>query len=327
MSKGNKTLLVIAALVVLVVGGYKWRYPTYSWHQKLTVEIETPDGMKSGSSVVAVSWSQVPQFLPDVNPFSNEITGEATVVDLGNGKYLFALLKGASTLAQRTVVSRSAGPAANAWFYHASKVRSHLGKPVSIKSKHIPILVTFTDINDPKTVKRVDPNNLVASFGTGFALESVMLEITDEPKDVLTGWTSLVGVIPDQALLAAQFYQSVKAANPGKTITLTGHSLGGALAGFVGSLYGEKAVLFNKFSFELVSNEAFTRASITDAEIEALFSDPVLQQVVRDVRTQAISDFYPNGVPESIDRSAIKTLELLGSAANDNSPAEWGIAA
>ena len=55
MSKGNKTLLVIAALVVLVVGGYKWRYPTYSWHQKLTVEIETPEGVVTGSSVVGVS--------------------------------------------------------------------------------------------------------------------------------------------------------------------------------------------------------------------------------------------------------------------------------
>jgi hypothetical protein len=140
---------------------------------------------------------------------------------------------------------------------------------------------------------------------------------TDEPKDVLSGWTSLVGVIPDQALLAAQFYQSVKAANPGITITLTGHSLGGALAGFVGSLYGEKAVLFNNISFELVSDEAFARATITDAEIEALFSDPILQQVVRDSRTQAISDYFPDGVPASIDRSQIKTLEVLGDVADN----------
>ena len=203
MSKSKKTLLIVAALVVLVVGGYKWRYPTYSWHQKLTVEIETPDGVKSGSSVVAVSWSSVPQFLPDVNPVSNQITGEATVVDLGNGKYLFALLKGASILAQRTVVSRSVGPAANAWFYHASKVRSHLGKPVSIESKQIPMLVTFGDINDPKTVKRVDPNDLDASFGAGFSLKNITLEITDEPltKGVVEKAINWLSQYPEPSLV------------------------------------------------------------------------------------------------------------------------------
>ena len=42
---------------------------------------------------------------------------------------------------------------------------------------------------------------------------------------------SITSFIPRQAELAAQFYLKVKQDNPGKTIVLTGHSLGGVMAG------------------------------------------------------------------------------------------------
>ncbi|MEX2490602.1 MAG: hypothetical protein WD425_02455, partial [Nitrospirales bacterium] len=44
-----------------------------------------------------------------------------------------------------------------------------------------PLLVTFTDITDPTTVKTVDPDNLAATFGPGVSLKRITLEITDEP--------------------------------------------------------------------------------------------------------------------------------------------------
>ena len=43
-----------------------------------------------------------------------------------------------------------------------------------------PTLVTFTDITDPATVKKVDPDNLTAIFGPGVTLEAVTLEITHD---------------------------------------------------------------------------------------------------------------------------------------------------
>ena len=42
---------------------------------------------------------------------------------------------------------------------------------------------------------------------------------------------AITSFIPRQAELAAQFYLKVKQDNPGKTIVLTGHSLGGVMAG------------------------------------------------------------------------------------------------
>jgi len=45
----------------------------------------------------------------------------------------------------------------------------------------MPLLVRFRDPNDPKTVERVDPNDLAASFGAGVKLTRATVEITDDP--------------------------------------------------------------------------------------------------------------------------------------------------
>jgi len=42
-------------------------------------------------------------------------------------------------------------------------------------------MVTFDDITDPATVRRVDPADLAASFGPGVSLKAVTLEITRAP--------------------------------------------------------------------------------------------------------------------------------------------------
>ena len=51
-------------------------------------------------------------------------------------------------------------------------------KPLS--REDYPLLVTFTDINDPKSVKEVKPGKLSDAFGPGYSLSSITLEITDE---------------------------------------------------------------------------------------------------------------------------------------------------
>ena len=57
--------------------------------------------------------------------------------------------------------------------------------PADVAEGDYPMLVTFTDIDDPKSVQRVDPANLAASFGPGIRLKRITVEVTDD--DVTTG--------------------------------------------------------------------------------------------------------------------------------------------
>ncbi|MDR4487060.1 MAG: hypothetical protein R3B83_05990 [Nitrospirales bacterium] len=67
-----------------------------------------------------------------------------------------------------------------------------------IPRSHYPLLVTFTDLTDPTTVKVVDPENLAATFGPGVSLKRLTLEITDEPVtegkiESVLGWLKTIG--------------------------------------------------------------------------------------------------------------------------------------
>ena len=165
----------------------------WSWNQKLIVEVETPSGPLSGSAIVKVSWSDV----NSVGNYPGSYRGEATVVDLGDGRYLFALLgEGTRYLALRTF---NGNPGVGRKSFTAvEKVRGSK----TVAHKDYPLLVTFDDINVPKTVKKVDPDNLVASFGPGYSLKSITLEITDDPvttgkMEQILGW---LGPHPEPAL-------------------------------------------------------------------------------------------------------------------------------
>lgn len=55
-----------------------------------------------------------------------------------------------------------------------------LSGPRSIAPNDLPDLVTFADINDPKSVIEVDPNDLQATLGPSITWNEIMLESTDE---------------------------------------------------------------------------------------------------------------------------------------------------
>ena len=72
-------------------------------------------------------------------------------------------------------------------------------------------------------------------------------------SDILSGWVSGVGIPGSQVYLAEQFYNSVTGttflSGPAANTILTGHSLGGGLAGYMAALSGTQAQVFDSMPF------------------------------------------------------------------------------
>ncbi|MCZ4288703.1 hypothetical protein [Hoeflea alexandrii] len=193
--------LVVAAIIALLLF-LRFGTPVYDWHQQMTVVIDTPDGPVSGWSVSAVRWKEH-AIKAEGMGWSLKVTGEAVVVDLGSSasrpRYLFALMKGAGTteymgsVAAASLSGRKGRVIDEDLFGQIKNRQGAAAKPIAVPRFQYPLLVTFADINDPASVARVDPDDLAAHFGPGYALSSITLAITDEPVtkgrvEAVLGW-------------------------------------------------------------------------------------------------------------------------------------------
>lgn len=163
--------------IIAITGWWKYEFPSATWRYKLTVTVETPEGIKTGSAVREVTYTNGPKILPDVAGASWKVKGEAVVVDIGQDKNLFALLD----------VNGSYQIVYDVFPYQGQSVRDHIqyyksltGQKKTLEKSQYPTMVTFKDIKDPKTVEQVDPFNLSATFGAGVNLKDVTIEMTDE---------------------------------------------------------------------------------------------------------------------------------------------------
>ncbi len=152
---------------------------------KMTVEVDTPEGLRSGSSVYFVRAWRTTELITGGSSSDTELRGEAVVVDLPGGKTLFALLKIENPRHQDlpTMSMKTLDPAFN--FdrkVSAERIANKDGiiSPAEVSPEYYPLLVTFSDLTDPTSVARVDPLNLAASFGPGVKLKRIMVAVTDE---------------------------------------------------------------------------------------------------------------------------------------------------
>lgn len=77
---------------------------------------------------------------------------------------------------------------------------------------------------------------------------------TDGDGDLAEDALFVAGQVGPQTQLAFELYETVRAAYPTSSIVLTGHSLGGALAGTVAAVRGLEAVIFDNVGFEGVAH-------------------------------------------------------------------------
>lgn len=168
---------------------------------RLTVEVETPDGVRSGSSVIEVRAAENPDWVnPEGRGMRYGFAGEAVAVDLPGDRTLFALLKsdgGANDAAtfpllafQDRLKSSTDGIGSMRILQglvgeSAPMPRSEVTLPNGgIEVSAYPMLVTFRDITNPITIQRVDPDGLTGGFGPGYKLKAITVTITNEQRTV-----------------------------------------------------------------------------------------------------------------------------------------------
>jgi hypothetical protein len=160
-----------------------------SYRYKLTLAINTPQGVKRASSVVEVLFWDVS--IP-ARGTMHKLRGEALYLDLGPGaRPLIALLTSQlhPKYGNDLRWSRDAGPGGKLLSdgpilpdlldYVAQLARAR--GPHKITPSDLPDLVTFADVNNSATVIEVDPNNLQAALGADVSWSEITLESTDEP--------------------------------------------------------------------------------------------------------------------------------------------------
>lgn len=202
-------LRLLPLVLILALSGCSQKW---SWHQRLTLVVETPSGPMSASSVTRRSLRFTDGWFvpPEARGAASSYSGEAVVLEVAPGRYLFALLGAPNPF---EVFFPGAAPV------EVAPQLETLRETREVPRRQYPMLVTFDDVADPTTVARVDPDNLAASFGPGVTLRGMTLEITDDPVtegvvEGVLGWfsdkTQLDAIWPDlsssQHTLLSSYY-------------------------------------------------------------------------------------------------------------------------
>lgn len=182
-------VLLCAALALCGCG----RSATYRY--KLTLSLDTSDGVKTGFNVVEATFFDVS--IP-AKGVMHKTKGQALYIDLGPGRRpLIALLThirranenlkdirwnedDPTDIFRRLCLGWTGSKYYDDRVNGVSAIAADCQKPFAIGPADLPDLVTFADINDPKSVMLVDPNALAATLGSGVSWRSMTLQATDD---------------------------------------------------------------------------------------------------------------------------------------------------
>lgn len=190
--------ILFAGAAIAVAMDQVAKEKVYSWRYKITVNIDTPEGVKSGSAVRQVEITQKDITPPDGQPGGKnyvpgkknyttkfKVFGEAVVVDLGKRGTVFALIEdGAYAHVLRAFNIKKFEDAER--LTAGSKAQLNCDEHV-----YCPKIVTFKNIEDPQSVRLVYVNKTYADrtkeqvdnfedlFGESVNLKDIQIEATN----------------------------------------------------------------------------------------------------------------------------------------------------
>jgi hypothetical protein len=176
-------------VLILCLAGYiGWTliFPSGSWRYRLSIEVETPEGVKSGTAVREVD-AATGMRIGDSSGASVLASGEAVVIDLDKRGQMFALLVNADHAggAATTVFDAFPYPGRDFGPYQGILTREGISYYSGLRGKaelpagKVPLFVRFADNSKPETVKVIDPRDFAREFGDGVRLKAAQIELVE----------------------------------------------------------------------------------------------------------------------------------------------------
>lgn len=179
MKKSLLSSLVILtfAVIGLLYSGWGTRQV---WNQKIYLEVETPTGFTTSTTVLTYKSSKFPKRLNASSSRTLGLFGEAPFIEIAPGRFLFVLSLYApyeilKAYAHRYQIKLS----------EIDALKEHIVTNqdlVEMRAFETPQFFTFSDPSDPKSLKEINIDHLDREFGEGVKFRSIRLQTTREPK-------------------------------------------------------------------------------------------------------------------------------------------------
>lgn len=195
----NRRAILLALAAHLLLTGCFRPYPTYRY--RMTVEVDTPEGLRRGSTVIEVRSRFEDVGLNQI--ITHKLTAEAAVVDLGRRGTFFALLRSDDDIDwakllyyKLTQFPRSpAGTNMAEDGAMANEIITRNTGLITLPRRFItdstdsgrsgyPTLIRFRNQLDSGSKEYIDPENMAKTFGPGVKLRRVTVALTsDRPSN------------------------------------------------------------------------------------------------------------------------------------------------
>lgn len=187
---------VLAASACMAFPGY----PSVTLRYKMTIEVETPEGIKTGSAVREIKLQGQPELMSGRSVVAKLVKGEAVVVDLGERGEVFAILDAGGdslwSFFQAFPSGCQGGDVSHCGIDYYSNLSA--GRSAILARELYPNFVSFDDVNDPSSARYalelvscselgknghgrcLKKDNFREIWGNGVLLKSVQMTITQE---------------------------------------------------------------------------------------------------------------------------------------------------
>lgn len=167
-----------------------------SYRFRMTVEVETPRGLRRGSGILEVTASKNIKILPEEAAGSSGLRGQAVVIETDSAP-IFVLLKlpdARGTLQGKVTATLLPEAKDSGIDAYVAAVRKLGGWSADYKGElpqeYWPMMVQFEDMRDPKSVQLIDPKAM--------GVKRILLETTED--DVSSGINARLPWLRDPGL-------------------------------------------------------------------------------------------------------------------------------